>query len=278
MASRLLARQAVYTRNFQAIVKHFRAFSSKNEGPDTGNGTLYGETESSYTVWPDEKFGPFSPQDKRFPLPGQVGAVGEPQKKRTVDPETLFKNLPSERHEAVLQRAMQVQADHEEEQMLTPSPADLLEFVAHECPQIMKKDFADLFPNRNIIFDDVTIVTVSQKTKKDMSGWSEEVEVEREELLKTFVEGATAVCEALQAAGFWADFIDPSSGKPFLGPYTCSTLFETDERYKKLGFEIDDLGCCKVIRHHVWGTHAYVGCFFTNAPTTEPIIANMMKT
>ena len=68
-------------------------------------------SESSYTVWPDEKFGPFSPQDKRFPLPGQVGAVGEPQKKRTVDPETLFKNLPSERHEAVLQRAMQVQAD-----------------------------------------------------------------------------------------------------------------------------------------------------------------------
>ena len=28
-----------------------------------------------------------------------------------------------------------------------------------------------------------------------------------------FVENAKQVCEHLQAAGYWADFIDPSSGK-----------------------------------------------------------------
>lgn len=278
MASRLLARQTVYTRNFQAIIKHFRAFSSHSEGSDTGNSTLYGETESSYTVWPDKKWGPFSPQDKRFPLPGRVGAVGKPQKKNQVDPETLFKDLPEKRHEAVLQQAMQNQADHEVEQLVSPSSSDLLECVAHECPFLMRRDFADLFPQQDIMYGDFTIITISQKTKEDMTGWSEEVEVEREQLLKTFVEGATDICGALQQAGFWAEFIDPSSGKPFLGPNTNATLFETDERYRKLGFEIDDLGCCKVIRHHVWGTHSYIGCIFTNAPTTEPIIATMMKT
>ena len=28
------------------------------------------------------------------------------------------------------------------------------------------------------------------------------------------MKGATEICESLHDAGFWADFIDPSSGKP----------------------------------------------------------------
>lgn len=63
----------------------------------------------------------------------------------------------------------------------------------------------------------------------------------------------------------------------YLGQNTNASLYETDERYRKLGFEIDDLGCCKVIRHHIWGTHSYIGCLFTNAPTTVPILEMMTK-
>ncbi len=59
------------------------------------------------------------------------------------------------------------------------------------------------------------------------------------------------------------------------GEHTNATMFETDERYRRLGFEIDDLGCCKVIRHHCWGTRAYVGCLFTNAPVEHPVIHDL---
>jgi len=44
-------------------------------------------------------------------------------------------------------------------------------------------DFADLFPGRDVSFGPLTVVTLSQKTKNDMSGWSENVEYEREELV-----------------------------------------------------------------------------------------------
>ena len=59
--------------------------------------------------------------------------------------------------------------------------------------------------------------------------------------------------------GFWCDFIDPSSGLPMHEGFTTDTLFETDERYKKLGFNIDDIGCCKIITHQKWGSHIFVG-------------------
>lgn len=282
MASRLLTRRTVYMRNFQAIVKHMRAFSSQSGGPtEIGNSVIYDDSDAFTIHWPDQNLGPFAPQDKRFPMPGHVGAVGKSQKKsviETMDSETLFKMLPSEKHGEVIDQALQHEEDVQASENAVISPEDLLECVAHECPMLMRQDFADLFPDRDIMFGDFTVISISQKTKADMTGWSEEVEVEREELLKSFVEGASEICDALREAGFWADFIDPSCGKPYLGPHTNSTLFETDERYRKLGFEIDDLGCCKVIRHHLWGTHSYIGCIFTNAPVTDPIINSMKKT
>lgn len=87
----------------------------------------------------------------------------------------------------------------------------------------------------------LTVVTLTQKTKNDMSGWSEGVECEREELVAfvsrflkcsqfrqsvssiylilslQFIDAAKQICEQLQDSGFWCDFIDPTSGRPYLG-------------------------------------------------------------
>ncbi|VDN57976.1 unnamed protein product [Dracunculus medinensis] len=81
----------------------------------------------------------------------------------------------------------------------------------------------------------------------------------------------------MQAAGFWADFIDPSSGRPYLGQYTNATLMETDERYNDLGFIVKDLGCCKVLEHISWGSKVFVGTIFTDAAMHTQIVKNIVS-
>ena len=77
--------------------------------------------------------------------------------------------------------------------------------------------------------------------------------------------------------GYWADFIDPGSGTPFFGQHTSTTMFETDEKFRLLGFRIEDLGCCKVICHRDFGRNVFVGVIFTNAHPSQGVIQDMFE-
>lgn len=239
------------------------------------------------TVWPDEKMGPFGPQDQRFQLPGNVGfdchLEGTADQKKRVHrtvPDVLAEPSNSDRHEFIL--AQFVSGIQESDAAPRPQQVNKaekyfenahVECAIQTCPELLKKDFASMFPEAPA--NSMTVVTVSQKTKADMTSWCEEVDEEREQLLEKFINGAKEICYALRTEGYWADFIDPSSGVAFFGSYTNNTLFETDERYRHLGFRIEDLGCCKVIRHSLWGTHVFVGSLFTNAPTDSLVMKKL---
>lgn len=101
------------------------------------------------------------------------------------------------------------------------------------------------------------------------------MEEEREKLTEDFVSAAKEMCARLKNDGYWADFIDPSSGTPYYGGHTNSAMFETDERYRLLGFRIEDLGCCKVISHKQFGRNVFVGTIFTDVGTKNGIINEM---
>ncbi|KAG8432311.1 hypothetical protein GDO86_016811 [Hymenochirus boettgeri] len=240
------------------------------------------------TVWPDEVMGPFGPQDQRFQLPGNVGfdvhVNGiDNQRKLQVHknlPDLLSEPAASERHEFVMaQFVTEFQgsevSQHQQEinSIETYFENAKVECAIQSCPDLLKKDFASMFPE--IPSNNLMVLTVTQRTLNDMTTWSQEVENEREMLIEKFINGAKEICYALRTDGYWADFIDPSSGLAYFGPYTNNTLFETDERYRHLGFKVEDLGCCKVIRHSLWGTHVIVGSIFTNAPSDSLVLKKL---
>ncbi|KAG7239137.1 hypothetical protein INR49_030018 [Caranx melampygus] len=240
------------------------------------------------TVWPDESMGPFGPQDQRFQLPGNVGfechLEGLAEQKislaHKVIPDVLSSPSSSERHEFILAQFIGDFYDKDDpacsqsvsraEQYFDSST---VECAVQSCPELLQRDFQSMFPEAPS--SGMMVLTVTQRAKNDMTAWSSEVEEEREQMLGKFVDGAKEICLALQTDGFWADFIDPSSGLAFFGSYTNNTLFETDDRYRHLGFQIEDLGCCRVIRHSVWGTRVFVGTIFTNAPPSSLIMKTL---
>lgn len=239
--------------------------------------------------WPDARLGPFAPKDPQFPLPGNVGIdltqLPQPAKKecgtqRQTLAEALLELESDDIRKAVIIDSYSkdfVENYEEAVETENDSSSGSVECSVQQCPSFLHQSFMELFPGIGIQIGQLTVVSISQHTRNDMSAWSPDVEEERESLMASFVESAKEICKSLLAAGYWADFIDPSSGTAFFGPHTNSTLFETDERYNHLGFNVADLGCCKVISHRVWGSFAFVGTIFTNAPANSDILDNSLE-
>ncbi|KAE8299795.1 Methylmalonic aciduria and homocystinuria type D protein, mitochondrial CblD [Larimichthys crocea] len=240
------------------------------------------------TVWPDVSMGPFGLQDQRFQVPGNVGfdchLEGLAEQKtalahKTV-PDVLSAPSSSDRHKIILTQFIGEFFEEDDptmSQMVSKAEqyfdSSSVECAIQLCPKVLEKDFQSMFPEA--LSSGMMVVTVTQRTQNDMTSWCADVEQEREQMLDKFVDGAKEICYALQKEGFWADFIEPSSGLAFFGSYTNNTLFETDDRYRHLGFQIEDLGCCRVIRHSLWGTHVFVGTIFTNAPINSLVMKKL---
>lgn len=228
----------------------------------------------------------FAVNDPTFPLPGRAATDLSFYRGKT--PPILAVAVSSNKHKEPERSIHEHQfvtlknlENYREEASMTSFPDlpsnDRLDLAVHKCPQTLKNDFASLFPGIDVKNNALTVITLAKKTETDQATWNPEVETEREALTVEFIRTAESICESLKAAGYWADFIDPTSGRPYLGPFTNSTFFETDERYKNFGFRVEDLGCCKVIEHIRWGTHAFIGSIFTSAPADCEILLKAAK-
>ncbi|XP_032362081.1 metabolism of cobalamin associated Da [Etheostoma spectabile] len=235
------------------------------------------------TVWPDENMGPFGPQDQRFQLPGNAGfdchlEGMEDQKKtpvhRTV-PDVLTAPSCIERHQFILaQFVNEFQGNlgtidtrvHKAEQYFNQTDADC---SINSCPELLRKDLELMFPAAPTT--SITVVTVTQSNSQR----EEAVDQDRDKLLHKFVSGAKEMCFALWTAGYWADFIDPTTGEPFFASPSSQTKLQTEEELRDLGFHIEVSGSCTVIRHILRGTPLFVGTVFTNAPTHSAAIARL---
>ncbi|XP_061745229.1 metabolism of cobalamin associated Da [Nerophis ophidion] len=281
---RLVRSQTIGRQMLAAMeVCRVRTFSTAN--PDEPYIAVSHADSGPRTVWPDENMGPFGPQDQRFQLPGNVGfdshLEGVEEKKKStanrVVPDVLTAPCSAERHQFVLaQFVNEFQGKlgpiskrvHKAEQYFHQTDTDC---SINSCPELLRKDLELLFPTAPNT--SITVVTVSQR-----SGLLEEAEPDREQLLSRFVSGAKEMCFALWTAGYWADFIDPTTGEAFFAsPVSPSTAHTGKEEEEPLhsGFCIETSGPCTVIRHILRGTPWFVGTVFTNAPTHSAVVTRL---
>ncbi|XP_076349362.1 cobalamin trafficking protein CblD-like isoform X2 [Tachypleus tridentatus] len=275
-----------YGNSLKCFCQNARLFSSKISRKLSSFPSLADEKSCTEKQIPDREISLVEPKDFRTPLPGDVGVAPpnfpgracETRPAAKTEPfkicDVFTRELAEERHHNIMFQFLNLQADEHANKF---AAEEVLECIAYDCPALLRKDFQDLFPGHEFPHDNLTVLTICQRTKNGMSIWSEVVGMELEELIEYFMKVAHDICKVLRQAGYWADIIDPSAGKFYRSPCTSATLFETDERYRHFGFTVEDLGCCKMISHHVWGTHAFVGCLFTNAPINSPEIEDILQ-
>lgn len=248
----------------------------------------------------DTTYASISEPNPLFPFPGRIGPDPKAQTKqqglhvgkldpyrygvdgRTILNDLLAIKLPMEHQKDSISQLMKTHmevtsADDKSEFISKLLKNDNLEICAHECPAILRHDLHRLFLNYNTVIQPLTAITITYKTKLDMSMWSHQIEAERNELTDQFVELAHEICAYLNKKQYWADFIDPTNGRPYYGPHTTDTLFETDERLRYFGINILDLGCCRVVEHLQHGTHIFVGCIFTSALKNDANVQHILK-
>uniref|UniRef100_H2ZNL9 Methylmalonic aciduria and homocystinuria type D protein, mitochondrial n=1 Tax=Ciona savignyi TaxID=51511 RepID=H2ZNL9_CIOSA len=290
--TRLLS-YCVSLNKIRVAAVQLRKYSGFENSDESKRLKYFVESQDTTRVWPDELMGPISPQDKRFPLPGNIG-VSQSQANQEQPrfvlrmPDILEDSTQSDKQLSIVSQLI-AESDYLDESSEMSSDGEnitdsiirkylenaTVELAIQPCPKVLYKEFRSIF--LEMPKQEISVLTITQKTEHEMSMWSQEVEEEREKLLKNFITTATEICHLLRANNFWCDFIDPSSGQAYFGPYTNSTMFETDDRYNSLGFRIDDLGCCKVIAHKRWGSHSFVGSVVTTASIHHDVMTNLLK-
>ncbi|EEB13480.1 conserved hypothetical protein [Pediculus humanus corporis] len=213
-------------KHLKFVAAYSRKSDSKNQGPYKivkSNDVIDDVVDNRFGSIPNWEL--LAPKGYRFLLPGSLGPAW---------------------HEAGSMVPVDTFNTSKTNSKLTKLDLDALECTAQECPILLRNGVLELFPNNEIYTSQqLTVVTIKHKNNFYKSKSSD---VESEYDAKTFVWAAQEICIKLKSTGYWADFINPFSGRPYLSPFYKSTLYETDERFRCLGFEIRKSGNCKIIQ------------------------------
>ncbi|XP_026831172.1 methylmalonic aciduria and homocystinuria type D homolog, mitochondrial isoform X2 [Ooceraea biroi] len=151
----------------------------------------------------------------------------------------------------------------------------MLDCVAQECPILLRKSIEELFPGSlDAVSSHLTIITINQRANPKSMRWRKEIETEK--LAKYFVLAASDICTKLKMIGYWADFINPFSGQPHLNPRKGANLYETDQRFRCVGFKVEQRSNCRIIASDNSLKH-FIGSLFTTAPASTEFLKQIIN-
>lgn len=146
-----------------------------------------------------------------------------------------------------------------------------IEICITECPQQIRQLMMPHFRNVNWNRNDLYAVTISQvldavDTDTSQNEKSKTISAsDRERFLAFFLEIGDDFCARVKKRNNWADFINPSNGKPRVGTKPYNSLLEHDKELAGRGFQISKSGSCKIVEDVSWENQGLIGTIFTDA-------------
>lgn len=108
-----------------------------------------------------------------------------------------------------------------------------LHITTQKCPLLLRKNLHELFPAPEVITESekLTLITLSQA----------ELSCEHERSAINFVLAAKEICSRLRLHGYWGDFLNPMSGRPFHSYHQKSLYKLNDERFRGLCMKFEEI-------------------------------------
>ncbi|XP_015588802.1 methylmalonic aciduria and homocystinuria type D protein, mitochondrial isoform X2 [Cephus cinctus] len=256
--------KAKYSRRNHKDTSSYKVVKSNSEPVDDVENNVFG-------VSPNWELLP--PRGFRFYLPGTIGPGWlDASTTAQVETRSFVVNTGDDiLLDGLVKDAKSYEAPIDESQKQHP----LLHCTVQECPMLLRKGIMELFPGCvEVNSPQLSIITISQKMNRKTIKWNREAETEK--LAKYFLLAASDVCTKLKLIGYWADFINPFSGQPYFNPHKNGTLYKTDERFRCLGFQIQEKNRCKVISHSS-NSNNFVGSLYTTAPSNMEFLKELMN-
>lgn len=109
-----------------------------------------------------------------------------------------------------------------------------LHISTKKCPILLRKNLHELFPAPEVITENnnLTLITLSQTSN---------VNDHHEQAAKYFVIAAREMCARLRMHGYWADFLNPFSGRAFHAYHQKSLYSINDPRFRGLCMKFEEV-------------------------------------
>lgn len=148
-----------------------------------------------------------------------------------------------------------------------------LHIKAQKCPMLLRKNLHEMFPAPEVIAenDKLTLITLGQ---------SSVASIDHEKAAINFVLAAREICSRLRLHGFWSDFLNPMSGRPFHSYHQKSLYKLNDERFRGLCMKFEEIKAegadedCLLISEDL--STRFSGSIFSNIPANLELIKDLI--
>ncbi|BFG00478.1 methylmalonic aciduria and homocystinuria type D homolog mitochondrial [Drosophila madeirensis] len=142
---------------------------------------------------------------------------------------------------------------------------NLLEISCCQCPILIRDTLIELFPVRAVASKDTAITLLTLSYDGDIEAGASK-----------FVLAARDISERLLSLGYWSDFLNPFSGRPFFMPKDDDKLYKQDCRFRGLNMNISIMKNCIVISPEENDTTHFSGAIFCTAPSDYDSLVKLL--